>query len=392
VKASVKLSSSKSLVNRHLILKAGHPELKQDWTSSAEDVQNLKGALKKAPSATSYYLGEGGTSLRFFAVYLSSFSGRWQLRCKKSLLERPQKELFEALNSLGAQIKKIDGETLELVSDGWQTDRVTVDAKDSTQVLTALVITALSKGRPLDILIREEGLNSDYFRMTLSYVRELGFRVFEDTSKNIYIPPQQKLQQDQLGKIESDWSSAAFLMVLASLKGGVCVEGLDKNSLQPDACVVDLLKSLGARSSAWGCIGKGSLPYCAFDINLQKSPDLFPVLAALACFCKGESRIYGAPQLKNKESNRIECMNAFVRNCGYSTQLEDGGLIVQGAGLEVLNDQTVDFDVSKDHRLYMASEIFRAMGYKINARGSESINKSFSEYETLKKAALACFF
>lgn len=390
----IELSSSKSLVNRYLVLKKGHHSLNLRWFSKAKDVVHLKAALGSAPFSTIYELGEGGTSLRFFATYLSTYQGEWILNCSESLLKRPQTELIAALNALGADLKQIDSTSLRLKSDGWKQTEIEIDMRDSTQVLTGLVLAALSRGLELKVKIRSEGLNSDYFEMTKNFVKQLNFKLSHN-GKKIEVPALQNVTKTKEDLIESDWSSSAFLMVLASLKGEVCISNLSTASLQPDSVVMDLLKDLGASAETTKkgvFVAKGSLPYKAFEFNVQKSPDLFPVLTVLGCFCEGESKIFGAPQLKNKESNRIQKMNSLLQMCGYHTKVNEEGLVVEGQGLRVLKSEEICFDVSTDHRLYMATEILNTMGYNIKAQGADSILKSFAEYEDLKQGALSCFF
>jgi len=389
--AVVKISSSKSLVNRYLILKQGHSQLNLDWTSNAKDVLNLDHALKSAPHSETYDLGEGGTTLRFFAIYLSTFKGSWILNCKESLLKRPQSELVDALSCLGVSLKQLSATSLHLESKGWTSGNIAIDVKDTTQVLTGLVLAAVSRGFPLKIKIRSRGLNSDYFKMTSQFLEQLGFAV-EISNDVVRVAGGQKALKLCDETIESDWSSAAFLLVLASLKGELQLETYADKSLQPDAVVTSLLQRLGASLKNVAHIENGELPYKAFELNIQKCPDLFPVLSVLACFCEGESSLYGAPQLKNKETNRIEKVYELLTDCGYEVEKRTDGLVVQGKGLVLQNLKTISFDASKDHRLYMACELLSAMGYKMNVTGEESIYKSFAEYEELKRGALACFF
>jgi len=388
---TIEISSSKSLVNRYLILKEGHTALNQKWSSKADDVQKLKSALDQAPEAQEYNLGEGGTTLRFFATYLSTFKGEWILNCKESLLKRPQEELISTLKSLGVELKQINSTSLRLKSNGWKTDNISINMKDSTQILTGLTLAALSKGLALTVNLNEIGVNSDYFEMTKVFVEGLGFDMTHLNSK-ITIPGNQKILFEKKNEIEPDWSSIAFLIVLGALKTKICIKGLDKRSIQPDSIILPFLKKLGVQVQASNCISPGKLPYDAFKLNVQKSPDLFPVLSTLACFCEGSSKIYGAPQLKNKESNRISKMSKLLSACGYKIETLEGGLIVEGQGLSVLKSSLIEFDVSKDHRLYMATEILNSMGYNIQVHGADSILKSFAEYEKIKKDSLSCFF
>jgi 3-phosphoshikimate 1-carboxyvinyltransferase len=60
--------------------------------------------------------------------------------------------------------------------------------------------------------------------------------------------------------------------------------------------------------------------------------DEFPILAALAAFAEGETRIAGAAELRVKESDRIALMVDGLRACGVDAEELPDGLIVRGAG------------------------------------------------------------
>ena len=105
---------------------------------------------------------------------------------------------------------------------------------------------------------------------------------------------------------EGDFSSASFMLTCGALGKSVTVKNLNLNSNQGDKIVIDVLKKAGAKISVNGkdiTASKGQLK--AFDCNLENAPDLAPILATLAVFCKGNSRFYGVERLKIKESDRL---------------------------------------------------------------------------------------
>ena len=60
--------------------------------------------------------------------------------------------------------------------------------------------------------------------------------------------------------------------------------------------------------------------------------DQFPVLAAVAAFAEGETRITGAAELRVKESDRIALMVEGLRACGVEAEELPDGLVVNGRG------------------------------------------------------------
>ena len=145
--------------------------------------------------------------------------------------------------------------------------------------------------------------------------------------------------------VEGDWSSAAFLIVVSAVK---CLnakfEGLNPESLQPDRNIIEVVASCGvpvriaeglveiwpsdcARPAQSPLQGYGLRP---FSYDASSSPDLFPVLAALALFCSGTSRIRGCRRLLNKESNRLESIYSEFFKLGACIAVDGDDMIVCG--------------------------------------------------------------
>lgn len=376
--------SSKSLVNRYLILKEGFPGLSLEWESKAKDVSYLKEALEKYKTTHSIYIGEGGTTLRFLAVFLSSQKGSWTLEGTESLFKRPHEELIEVLESLGANAF-IKGNKLLIESEGWKVEEIKVHALKTTQVLTGLVLAALSSKQSLRIMIGNKGVNSDYFKLTERFVKSLGFDVLF-TPDEVFVNKEQAVNSEITShRLESDWSSAAFIYVMASIMGKASLKGLELESVQPDVEILNILKTSGVCVNGFTVekpVHK-EVKYLPVNENLQRCPDLFPVLSVFACFCEGGSTLYGAPQLIYKESNRIELIKDLLEKCGYKVEKKQDGISIQGEGFKILEHEEFSFDASSDHRIFMACEILKKVGYKIDIKGADSINKSFPEYHEM---------
>ena len=60
--------------------------------------------------------------------------------------------------------------------------------------------------------------------------------------------------------------------------------------------------------------------------------DEYPILAALAAFAEGETRMQGLAELKVKESDRLAATAAGLRACGVDAAVEGDDLIVSGGG------------------------------------------------------------
>jgi 3-phosphoshikimate 1-carboxyvinyltransferase len=115
------------------------------------------------------------------------------------------------------------------------------------------------------------------------------------------------------------------------------------------------------------------------NVNLENSPDLFPVLAVLCGLAQGTSKLFGAPHLALKESNRIQKTFELLTKAGIKSQIVDGGLIIEGSNMKI-HSKAFSFDPDHDHRMAMAAALLNMVGAKIQILNKEVVNKSFPEF------------
>ena len=111
----------------------------------------------------------------------------------------------------------------------------------------------------------------------------------------------------------------------------------------------------------------------AFRFDATDCPDLFPPLAALACYCRGKSRILGAGRLKGKESDRASSLVSELGSMGASIRVKGDAMEIRGGKL-----RGGKVDPHGDHRIAMACAI-AALGSEDGARINkhECVSKSF---------------
>ena len=134
--------------------------------------------------------------------------------------------------------------------------------------------------------------------------------------------------------LEGDWSAAANFLVAGAIFGKVEIEGLDTTSLQADLSIMDILMDAGASLSQMdgrrGNITSQRAPLQAFEVDASNCPDLFPILAVLAAFCQGTSRMAGVSRLANKESDRAKAILEMLTQMGVQAHIERDELVVEG--------------------------------------------------------------
>jgi 3-phosphoshikimate 1-carboxyvinyltransferase len=159
------------------------------------------------------------------------------------------------------------------------------------------------------------------------------------------------------GKIEGDYSNAAFLDAFNQLGSAVTVEGLDPDSKQGD-------RVYGAYFNAL-CAGTPTL-------DISDCPDLGPVLFALAALLHGAT-FTGTDRLRAKESDRGAAMHQELTKLGGGLVFGDNSITVPKKELAY---NGIMLDGHNDHRIVMAmSVILSKIGGSIS--GAEAVKKSY---------------
>ncbi|MBR4980627.1 MAG: hypothetical protein IKY05_03890, partial [Bacteroidales bacterium] len=131
-----------------------------------------------------------------------------------------------------------------------------------------------------------------------------------------------------------------------------------------------------------------------FNVDVTNSPDLFPILATLAVYCNGVSRINGVSRLMKKESNRAEAIILEFSRMGYCIEIEDDVMIINGMGGKTLiekeggeNLPAIYCSAHNDHRIAMAvvicgmfRSLFNHTPSKIMIDNLKCIDKSFPTF------------
>ena len=142
----------------------------------------------------------------------------------------------------------------------------------------------------------------------------------ESAGGNHYLPAEYR--------VEGDYSAAANWLVTGSFSSDLRVGGLNPASQQPDSLLFAHLSAMGVpHKYENGYFSCGAPKPLAAEIDVSRTPDLFPVLAALASVRPGVTRISGLKKLKYKESDRAE--------------MTARGLGMLGADIKLLTEEAV---------------------------------------------------
>ena len=226
-----------------------------------------------------------------------------------------------------------------------------IDGSESSQFLTGL-LTALPKAENDSVLTVQNLKSVPYVQMTLDIIEKFGGKIENLDFKVFRIRGSQHFTSTEY-QVEGDWSSAAAHLVAGAVSGKAVIRGLNPESLQADRAVLDVLTQVGADMKITDkeiIVEKKLLRPFVFDAT--DSPDLFPVLAALAANCGGESVIRGVNRLAHKESDRATAIKEEFSKLGIKIVLDgdfmriQGGKISGGVTVSSRNDHRMAFSLA----------------------------------------------
>lgn len=298
---------------------------------------------------------ESGSTLRFFIPLTLCLGKKVKLQGSRRLFERP-------LESYGFTFEKdLDSVT---VCGKLESGTYKIRGDISSQFITGLIFALVYLGEESCIEILPPFESKSYVNLTIEVLKAFGANVeFTDTYQ-ISIRKSDIHSYD--GRIEGDYSNAAFLDVFNYIDSEVVVQNLNQDSLQGDKIYKEYFEKISS-----GCP----------TLDISDCPDLGPVLFALAALKNG-AVFTGTDRLKVKESDRGMAMHKELKKLG-------GGLIFGNNMITVPKQELADcgfvLDGHNDHRIVMAlTVILSKTGGSIS--GAEAVRKSYPGFfEDIKK-------
>jgi len=280
-------------------------------------------------------------------------SGDAVLTGDAQIRRRPSTALAASLNDLGGQVRSTrdNGCAPFVVSGTLRGGDTTIEAVNS-QFLTSLLINApLGTGETrIEVPVLYE---QPYVEMTLDWLEREGIALERDAMRSFRIPGGQRYKAFDR-RIPADFSSATFFLAAGALEGNAIVcEGLDMNDTQGDRQVLDYLRQMGAEIAIEDDairVEASQLKGCELDLNA--TPDALPMMAVLACFAEGRTRIVNVPQARIKETDRIAVMKTELERLGARIEELADGLVIEQSELTA-----ADVDGHGDHRVIMSLAI-----------------------------------
>lgn len=321
--------------------------------------------------------GESGSTLRFLMPVVAALGVRAEFICDSGLLRRPMNEIINVLSAHGEKIEKTNRGYL--LSGKIQHGKYVIDGTVSSQFASGLAFALPLLGGESTLEISGKLSSESYFDMTLSVLKQSGIKFKKAGYKSIIFNKSDYSLPDET-VVPGDFSSAAFMLALGALGGDVTVSGLSKHDSggQGDEKIVDLLRRFGAGIT----VGNDFIRVTHKAINpieadFSDTPDLAPVVCALAAFARGKSTFRGVERLKYKECDRLFAIVDMLEKAGIKTEYTGGVLTVFGG--EPKGGAT--FEGFGDHRMVMASAVFAsALEPACVIKGAEHVSKSYPDF------------
>lgn len=337
-------------------------------------------------------MNNSGTSMRLLPAVAALGRGRFIFDGSDRLRERPVGPVMDVLQQLGVQCRYLRDTgfpPVEIQSAGLEGGEVWIDARQSSQFLSAMLLAAPQARGELRIGWQTPVASYPYVALTLHMMEQASIHIVRVGPNQVAIPAPQPYPPLRY-TVEGDCSSASYFWAAAAITGGETLTvPILENSPQGDRRLVDVLGAMGCRVK-WeegGVRIKGPARLNPVDIDMNEMPDMVPTLAAVAAFAEGESRIRNVAHLRVKESDRLHVVALELTKFHVDVQELADGLVIRGGHVR---SPEVAIQAHNDHRIAMT---FAVMGLKVPGvviEGAESVAKSFPDFwevfDSLEKA------
>jgi 3-phosphoshikimate 1-carboxyvinyltransferase len=387
VRGEVELPGSKSITNRALLLAAlcdGPVTLtgalfSEDTRLMAEALRQLgfkvtedkrqktiyvegRGGKIPAPQAN-LFVGLAGTAARFLtALCAVAQQGTYQIDGVPQMRQRPMKGLIDALRLLGAKIECRQEEgflPIVIHAAGLHGRPVTVDARESSQILSALLMVAPLADAPITATLAG-GVRQPFVIMTARQMRQFGIPGADRGPQPMtFAVPTGKYVSPGTYAVEPDATAASYFLALPLVAGGeVALPNLrgPGQGLQGDTQFLEVLKKIGMTegrlTGSPGVVAgiAAGAPRRGIEEDFREFSDTFLTLAALAPLLAGPTRITGIAHTRKQETDRVAGMARELKKLGQKVVETDDSLEIHPQPLRA--EQTIE--TYGDHRFAMS--------------------------------------
>lgn len=320
--------------------------------------------------------GNSGQVLRFVSAVAALSSGYTVITGDESVrLQRPIVPLMEGLRGLGGFCAANEDHPPLIVRGPLRPGVTSLDGADSQPVSALLIAGSLLQGTT-EIHVRNSG-ELPWVGLTLSWLTYLGVEWENESYHRLRVHGRGGFSGFSY-TVPADFSSLLYPVAAAIVtRSTVSLENVDCTDVQGDKLVLAWLQEMGAAIQIES--GQRRVTVLAGsqlrgrEIDVNPCIDAVPLLAVLACFAEGKTRLYNAAIARKKESDRLSAITLELRKMGaqiFETEdaLEITPALLHGAVLES----------HCDHRIVMALSIAALAAHgPSQVQGAEWVRKSY---------------
>ncbi|MGA3006876.1 MAG: 3-phosphoshikimate 1-carboxyvinyltransferase [Opitutaceae bacterium] len=338
VRGEVTLPGSKSITNRALLLAAlcdGPVTLtgalfSEDTKIMAEALRRLGFVVKEdEPQKILYiegrrglipadraelFVGNAGTAARFLtALCAAAPRGTYKIDGVPQMRKRPMQGLIDTLRDLGAKITSAGEEghfPIEIEAHGLKGGEVPIDASESSQMLSALLMVAPLAAKPVEVSLIGQ-VRWPFVQMTTRLMEDfgqphlgkIGFHRFPIAAGTRYTLPGESYA------IEPDATAASYYAALPLVAGGEIALAHIRWGLQGDTDFLSIIERAGLSIEE---TFDGFVVSFAPELSRRKITqdfsefsDTFLTLAAIAPLLEETTTITGIAHTRKQETDRV---------------------------------------------------------------------------------------
>ena len=293
------------------------------------------------------FVGNAGTAARFLTAFVCLRpDGVYHFDGDEAMRRRPIGPLLDALESQGAKAGARSF-PFTLQTAGLSGGSVEIDASESSQLLSALLLIAPRARTPLTVKLKGGTVSKPFIAMTERMLEQFAARPVTYA-------------------IESDASAASYFLALPLVTGGqIALPGYSTTgSLQGDVGFAGVLGKIGlSQAGHLGWVASAP-PHRGLMADFNAFSDTFLTLAAIAPLLDGPTKITGIAHTRKQETDRVAGMARELRKLGQDVIEEEDSLTITPRPLK----SDIEIETYHDHRFAMSFGILGCHDLHDNGR------------------------
>jgi 3-phosphoshikimate 1-carboxyvinyltransferase len=298
-------------------------------------------------------VGNAGTAARFLTAFVClRRGGVYRFDSDEAMRRRPIGPLLDALATQGA-VADSRSFPFTLRTAGLRGGAVEVDASESSQLLSALLLVAPKAKTPMTVRLKGATVSEPFVAMTRRMVAQFA-------------------QAPADYAIEGDATAASYFAALAKVtRGSIELRGLHRapEALQGDVEFLRLLEHTGHLMANGPDLSAGQQTG-GISADFNAFSDTFLTLAALAPLLDGPTRITGIAHTRNQETDRVAGAARELKKLGQHVIETEDSLEIHPRPLT----PGVEIETYHDHRFAMSFAILGCHDLRGDGRPWLTIN------------------